>query len=276
MALAVEEKLHKGPGVRRDDLSSFLTQPFADRLHIFEDDSAKTVLAKVIWQVSAIIRRIPAETKWVTALEAMYNLPQDPELNAKDLSGRLRVLERRHGAGWNPSTINTKLSELRSAYMYPALKDRLPWAPEEQIDAIARSEERYAARDGASRDQIFVLPEDTFGLLIAERSHTGRLGLERALPQAALHFAVSAKGNLVTTATVEFGETLATFTNGSLLAHYREQWRAPATDRPTVAAGRLVVDALVAHGRIGLAVNPLGGHGAHGGLHWTAQELVSL
>src|SRR5262249_30392331 len=147
-------------------------------------------------------------------LDAMYNLSQDPELNPLDLKGRLETLERRHGAGWAPSTTNSKLSELR-AEVFPRLKGRLDWPPEHEINEVARSEEAYGQGQGQAPGdrRTIVLPEDAAGQLIADMNRSGRRTLDFALPQLSLHFAVSAKGNLVTTQTAEFGETLAVFTS---------------------------------------------------------------
>lgn len=275
----VVERLHKGPGIRRDDLGSTLAEPFAARLHVFDDDPPVTVLAKVIWQLSAVIRRVAGDDpKSITMLRAMYNLDQDPELNsAPNLAGRIKVLERRFGAGWSYSRINSQLSELRRV-LYPELSTcRFDWPNPKEIEALAHAEVRYAAEHKASALATFLLPKDVLGQLIAELNGTGeRRGLERTLPQVDLHFAVSAQGNLVTTATPEFGESLPAFTTAALLREYQREVGAPESDRATVATGRAVLDLLIKRGQIGLAVNPLGGYGAHGGQYWTPEELVNL
>jgi hypothetical protein len=65
------------------------------------------------------------------------------------------------------------------------------------------------------------------------------------------------------------------FTGESLLRQYLEQVRAPESEVSTVALGRKVIDVLVARGRVGLAVNPLGDDGAPG-QYWPAEGLVDL
>lgn len=285
MPRPIEEKLHTGLGVRRPKLTRFLTEPslpgrvtFAERLHIFvEDDKPEVVLAKVIWQLSAVINGVPCDhEKWITALQAMYNLDQDPELNPLVLKERLELLHSRHGKGWDPSTTNSKLSELRSTYIYPQLKSRVfDWPPVDEITALSESERGYATL-GESGLGMFVLPTDALGEMIANQWGGGRGSLEHILPQVDLHFAVSAKGNLVTAVTTDFGENLPVFTSSALLRQYQDEVRAPATDKPRVASGRIVVDLLVARGHVGLVVNPLGGHGSDTGQRWTPEELVGL
>jgi len=257
----------------------FLTEPFAERLGVFDDDAPCVVLAKVIWQVSAVIRKVTRDSKWITVLDATYNLSQDPELNSLDLKGRLEELKRRHGAGWDPSTTNSKLSELRPEVIR-RLEGRLDWPPEHKIEELARSEEAYASGQGQGQApgdrRTIVLPEDAAGQLIADMNRSGRRTLDFALPRLSLHFAVSAKGNLVTTQTAEFGETLAVFTSEGLLRQYLAEVRASESEVPVTDVGRRIIDVLVARGRVGLVVNPLGGHGGHGGQHWTAEELGGL
>jgi hypothetical protein len=272
-----EERLHKGLGVRRADLARTVAGDFAARLHIFDDDQPEVILAKVIWQLSAVIRRVAADDpKSITLLRAVYNLDQDPELNQLELSERLKVLSRRHGTGWHPSTTNSRLSELRGT-LYPELKTCwFDWPDSKEIDSIATSEARYAAEHNASALGTFLLPKDNLGQMIADLNGTGRRGLERALPQADLYFSVTAEGNLVTTTTTEFGESLPAFTSATLLRQYQQEVRAPGTDLPKVATGRDIVDLLLRHGRVGLAVNPLGGYGADVGQLWTPEELESL
>ncbi|SDC51645.1 SseB family protein [Actinokineospora iranica] len=278
MAVPVEEKLHKGPGVRRPDLTEFLTEPFAARMHVFDDDPAEVVLAKVVWQVSAVVRRVTRDPKWITVLEAMYNLPRDPELTPLGLTGRLTLLRRRHGTGWDTSTTNTRLSELRRNHLFGQLKGKFPWPPEHEIEPLARLEAEYASlRNGTGGHQTYLLPESAFGKLIAGRNGAGRGEVDHALlAQATLHFAVSARGNLVTTTTADFGENLPVFTDAGLLREYLAAVRAPASDVPADAPGRKILDILVSAGRIGLVVNPLGGHGAHVGQHWSPADLARL
>jgi hypothetical protein len=280
----IEEKLHTGLGLRRPKLARLLTEPslpdrvtFAERLHIFvEADRPEVILAKAIWQLAAVINRIPCDQKWITVLRAMYNLDQDPELNPLVLKERLELLHRRHGKGWDPSTTNSKLSELRSTHIYPRLKSRkFDWPPDDEITALAESERRYA-KLGESGLGTFVLPKDTLGVMIADLRGSGRSALKHVLPQVDLHFAVSAKGNLVTTATTEFGENLPVFTSNALLRQYQDKVRAPVTDKPMVANGRIVVDLLVAWRHVGLAVNPLGDDRTDVGQYWTPEDLVGL
>lgn len=279
MALPDEERLHKGLGVREPGVVRSLSEEFVDRLRIFPDDPPERGLAKIIWQLSGVILRMPVDKpKWVTVLRVMYNLDRDPVINPLVLKDRLEVLYQRHGRGWHPSTTNTKLSVLRSDFLRDELKSRdFPWPPKDEIDELERLEARYAAEHSRTALGTFVLPKDTLGVMIADLNGNGhRRGVERTLPQADLHFAVSADGNLVTTVTAEFGENLPAFTSAALLRQYLERVHAPETDRPTVATGRALVDVLVARGHVGLAVNPLGGHDAHGGQHWTPEELVGL
>lgn len=273
MVVPTEEKLHKGAGVRRPDLARFLTGSFAERLHVFDDDASHVVLAKIIWQVSEVVRQVTRDQKWITVLDAMYNLRPDPELNPLDLTGRLKMLERRNGSGWDPSTTNTKLSELRRAHVFPRLKGKFPWPPENVIEELALSEAKYESRQETAGPRMIALPEGAIGSLIAGMSQVGQL--ECVLPQLPLHFIVSAEGNLVTTQTAELGELLPVFTGESLLRQYLEQVGAPESDVPTVALGHNVIDVLVARGRVGLALNPLG-NGAAPGQYWTAEGLADL
>jgi hypothetical protein len=283
VARPVEEKLHMGLGIRRPDLGRFLAQPsvggvtFAERLGILlDEDSEWVILAKAILQLTPVIDRIPcAEKKWVTVLRAVYNLDQNPGLDHRVLKDRLVELHKRNGRGWHPSTTNSKLSELWP-YLHSELKTRrFSWPNQQEIDALAESERRYA-ESRASGQHALSLPADPLGLMIANLRGTGRATLEHTLPQVELHFAVSTNGNLVTASTTEFGENLPAFTSNTLLRQYQDRVQAPATDTLVAASGRTIIDVLASRGGVGLAVNPLGGHGADTGEYWTPEELAAL
>jgi hypothetical protein len=250
---------------------------FAERLGILHDEDSEWVtLAKAILQLTPVINNIPcAEKKWVTVLRAVYNLDQNPGLDHLVLKDRLAELHKRNGKGWDPSTTNSKLSELRP-YLHSELKTRkFSWPNQQEIDALAESERTYAeSREPGQR--TLSLPADPLGLMIANLRGTGRATLEHTLPQVELYVAVSANGNLVTTSTSEFGENLPAFTSNTLLRQYQDRVHAPATDTLTAAPGRTIIDLLAATGGVGLAVNPLGGHGADTGEHWTPEELAVL
>ena len=280
MAIPVLEQIHKGRGIRRPHFASFLGPDLAAELHVFPDeDEPEEVVAKVGWQLILVIRRVPyGDPKWFTVLCAMYNVDQDPELNGLDLQRRLEVLGRRHGKGWelSLSTINSRLYQLRRDYIFPELrKGGFPWPEGQEFEELLRSEREYA-RLNESGLAKYTLPKDTLGLMIANRRGPGRGALDHLLPQVDLYFALSTRGNLVTTGTTEFGEILPVFTSQDLLTRYQEAVRAPAADQPTVAKGRTVIERLVTYGRVGLAVNPLGGHGTEVGECWAPEDLVGL
>jgi hypothetical protein len=271
-----EESLHKGLGVRKDGLVEHLGVLGA-RMHVSADEPAHVVLAKVIWQMSRMIRLTTRDKKWITVLEVAYNLPQEPGFNERILKDRLRWLADTQGKGWDTSTMNSQLSVLRRRSLLRLLaQPSYPSPSQAELAELAESELAYANRGGAPDHQRFLLPRDVLGQLISDRYKTGRQVPSYALPQAELHFAVSAAGNLVTIVTAGFGEVLAVFTTEELLRAFRAAVGAPESDRPVSSTGRDVIAALVRQERVGLAVNPLGGHGAGTGMYWSPEELAEL
>jgi hypothetical protein len=269
------ESLHKGLGVRKDGLVTHLGS-LAGRMHVAPGEPAHEVLAKVICHMTAVIGETTRDEKWATVLRVAYNLPQEPDFNQLILKDRLRWLAGRHGKGWETSTLNSKLSELRRLRVLPRLAEPFaPLAPEVVAEA-AESERLYASRGGASGHQRILLPKDALGLMISETYLAGRRIPGYALPQVDLHFTVSCAGNLVTTATEDFGEVLAAFTDASLLRGFWRETGAPTSDRDVRGSGRKVISVLVRDGRTGLAVNPLGAHGVTTGMFWSPEELVEL
>ncbi|SFR30005.1 hypothetical protein SAMN04488564_12557 [Lentzea waywayandensis] len=250
MPLPDESSLHKGLGVRRPDITDVRETPLAGLLHIGRHDERFVVLAKLLWQVGAAVKRVVHDPAHRRVMECSYNLPQDRDLNHLDLGGRLRLLEKRCPGvkGLRENTTNKLPSRYARRICAYWRSGEHKAAPADEIDRIAAEEQEY--EEGGADDAWPVIPSISLEDMLRDQYSAWPERAERALLQSPVFFEVSDSGHAVTLRKDEC-ERLLAFTTAEQFEGYAGPGRGFAE-----ATGREVIERLAEFCDIGLAVNP--------------------
>ncbi|MBW4719682.1 hypothetical protein [Saccharothrix obliqua] len=267
MPVPLEQRLHKGAGVRGLDLPRVRETDFGRRPHVRPEDDEWVVLAKVVWQVEQAVLRVTNDEKNRVILRYAYNTPRDGALNAKWLGDRLELLAARRGKGWAAFTTNKVVGRL-TARVGRLLAGDPPPPPATRLAELVEAERDYG-RTGVGRPRIEVDGDHLTNLIDAWNT-SRRDEIEHWLERWTLHFEVE-DGYVATVRTDGAGEFLCVFTSADRLAEYRRSV-AGSGGAAVAATGEHVLRLLTRSPGVGLVVDPV--VGGTGSTYWTAEEVA--
>lgn len=207
--------LHKGLGVRRDDLRQLVSDTRLGHLWLIpRGDTGTLLLAQVIYRVEQEFPLVSSEARLAAAVT--YNTPADLHMHDLSLEARHQLLRQRQPHGRYSQRTLSRVTTMVSEAVERSLYSPRPVIPDRDLLEIVRREEEFAdevnGRIGPAAfdrrvQQIYAVP--------VTEAATDFLRLSVFVPSSDTH-------ELIIARTVDYGDWLCVFsTETNLLAFQR-------------------------------------------------------